>query len=73
MSMNVKSAFVKESLVPGHKMSSLTITSHPELCGGRGTRTHKPFRATVFKLCARRPDSSYLTRGVGSAVYHHVR
>src|ERR687892_361162 len=25
--------------------------------GGRGTRTHKPFRATVFKLCAQRSDS----------------
>ena len=24
-------------------------------CGGRGTRTHKPLRATVFKCVARRP------------------
>ena len=25
-----------------HKKSSPTITSHPEPCGGRGTRTHSP-------------------------------
>ncbi len=26
------------------------------ICGGRGTRTHKPLRATVFKCVAGRPD-----------------
>jgi hypothetical protein len=58
MSRNVKSAFVKESLHPGHKMSSLTITSQPELCGGRGTRTHKPLRAAAFKIANAIPGRS---------------
>jgi len=40
----------------------------PALGGGRGTRTHKSFRTTVFKLYALRPGSSCLglTRPVGS-------
>jgi hypothetical protein len=49
MSGNVKGARVNETLYAEHKKSSRTITSHPELCGGRGTRTHKPLRTTVFK------------------------
>ena len=49
MSGNVKSAFVNEGLYAEHKMSSPNVPSHPELGGGRGTRTHKSFRTTVFK------------------------
>jgi hypothetical protein len=60
MSRNVKSAHVIENLYIEHKMSSRTIPGHLELCGGRGTRTHKSVRTTVFKLWARRPDSSCL-------------
>jgi hypothetical protein len=49
MSRNVKSAFVNEDLYVKYKMSSRIIPSHSKLCGGRGTRTHKPLLATVFK------------------------
>ena len=49
MSRNVNSAFVNENLYAEYKMSSRTIPSHPKLCGGRGTRTHKSLRTTVFK------------------------
>ena len=49
MSRNVKRALVNEDLYSEHKKLYLTTTSHPELCGGRGTRTHKSLRTTVFK------------------------
>jgi hypothetical protein len=49
MSRNVKSALVNEGLFSKHKIPSRTIPSHSELRGGRGTRTHKSLRTTVFK------------------------
>ncbi len=49
MSRNVKRALVNQTLCAKHKTSSRIVSSHYELCGGRGTRTHKPFRATIFK------------------------
>jgi hypothetical protein len=42
MSGNVKGAFVKESLYLGHKMSSQTIPTQPELCGGVGLEPTSP-------------------------------
>ena len=41
-------------LRPKDKIPSLDVTFRPSRaesvhCGGRGTRTHKPLRATVFK------------------------
>jgi hypothetical protein len=32
--------------------------SQAHFCGGRGTRTPKSFRTTVFKLCTSHPESS---------------
>src|SRR5688572_7132065 len=49
MSWNVKSALVNKNLYAKHKTPYRTIPPHPELCGGRGTRTHKSLRTTVFK------------------------
>lgn len=49
MSWNVKSVLVNETLCAKYKMSSRIVPSHYELCGGRGTRTHKSLRTTVFK------------------------
>lgn len=58
MSGNVKGALVKETLCVEYKKSPRTVTSYPGLCGGRGTRTPKSLRTTVFKLFARRLTSA---------------
>jgi len=59
----------QEGQVPATTVSATVVllegNGNPEIansqvnecfCGGRGTRTHKPFRATVFKCVAGRPD-----------------